>query len=53
MKNPKNEFQDIQDKSSRGIKWIAVSEVFIRLFQYVTTIILANILEPADLDYWG
>ena len=53
MKNKPNVFKEIQDKSTKGIKWVAVSEVFVRLFQYISTIVLANILDPVDFGIMG
>jgi PST family polysaccharide transporter len=41
-------FAELQQKSSRGIKWQGVAELPIRLFQFATTIILARLLVPDD-----
>ncbi len=43
-----NQFQDIQSKSTKGIKWQGIAEIFIRIFQLLTTIILARLLVPED-----
>ncbi len=48
-----NNFQEIQNKSSKGIKWVGISEIFIRIFQYGTTIVLARILSPDDFGLVG
>ncbi len=49
----KESYQDIQDKSSKGIKWVGIAELFIRFFQYGTTIVLARILSPEDFGVIG
>ncbi|KAA3613221.1 MAG: lipopolysaccharide biosynthesis protein [Calditrichaeota bacterium] len=49
----KENYQDIQDKSSKGIKWVGIAEIFIRFFQYGTTIVLARILTPEDFGVIG
>ncbi len=43
-----NQYQDIKYKSSKGIKWLGIAELFIRLFQFSATIILARLLMPQD-----
>lgn len=44
----KKDISDIRQKSSKGIKWQTFSEILIRLFQLLTTIILARLLMPED-----
>lgn len=41
-------FETIQQKSSRGIKWQGLAELFIRFFQFAVTIVLARLLLPQD-----
>ncbi len=40
--------QEIERKSSRGIKWMGIAEIFIRTFQFLTTVVLAHLLLPRD-----
>ncbi|MGD9900571.1 MAG: lipopolysaccharide biosynthesis protein [Calditrichaceae bacterium] len=46
-------YKDIEKKSAKGIKWVGIAELFIRLFQFGTTIILARILQPEDFGIIG
>ncbi len=48
-----NSFQELKNKSSKGIKWVGIAEIFIRVFQYGTTIILAWLLTPRDFGLIG
>ena len=48
-----NEYQEIRKKSFRGIKWVGIAEIFIRAFQFVTTVVLARILLPEDFGIIG
>ena len=41
-------FEEIQRKSARGIKWQGMAEVFMRLLQFMVTIVLARLLMPRD-----
>ncbi|NOX36431.1 MAG: lipopolysaccharide biosynthesis protein [Calditrichaeota bacterium] len=41
-------FQEVQEKSSRGIKWVGIAELFIRIVQFGTSIALARLLFPQD-----
>lgn len=41
-------FQDVQQKSSRSIKWVGIAELFIRIVQFGTSIALARLLFPQD-----
>ncbi len=46
-------YQEIRHKSSHGIKWQGLSEVFIRIFQFFTTVVLARLLIPQDFGIIG
>ena len=49
MKQEKlKQLTDIRNRSSHGIKWVGIAEIFIRIFQYASTIVLARILSPND-----
>lgn len=41
-------FEEIQRKSTRGIKWQGMAEIFMRLLQFMVTIVLARLLMPKD-----
>jgi len=43
-----HDITEIRRKSSKGIKWQTFSEIFIRIFQFTTTIVLARLLLPDD-----
>lgn len=42
----KQELSTLRRESSKGIKWQTASEIFIRIFQFLTTIVLARLLMP-------
>jgi len=46
-------FEEIQRKSTRGIKWQGFSEILTRIFQFGVTIILARLLMPQDFGLIG
>ena len=45
--------EQVRADSSRGIKWVGIAEVFIRGTQFLTTVVLARILMPADFGVIG
>ena len=45
---PETKFEEIQRKSARGIKWQGMAEIFMRLLQFMVTIVLARLLMPKD-----
>ncbi len=47
------DFNDIQKKSGQGIKWVGFIELFTRIIQYITTIVLARLLTPEDFGVIG
>ena len=53
MNNDQQEYREIRHKSSQGIKWQGLSEVFIRVLQFTTTIVLARLLLPQDFGLIG
>jgi len=48
LKSKQKKFDEIAYKSTKGIKWQGMAEIFIRAIQFVTTIVLARLLLPLD-----
>lgn len=40
--------QHLQEQSVRGLKWVGIAEILIRIIQFGTTIVLARLLIPQD-----
>ncbi len=41
-------YADLAERSKRGIKWQGISEILIRVFQFLVTIVLARLLGPDE-----
>lgn len=53
LQDKPSSYNEVKAKSSRGIKWVGIAEVFIRIFQWSTTVALARVLTPQDMGLIG